>query len=239
MRNDGRTARPSRWFLPDSGLGGGIWQSGESASRRHPRAEPRHRALARTATVVASSAKAEQSRRNAPYERALFRCFGRGFGPGFAIRQHTQRTLVDVEQRFLLVHVVLVHAPDADDLAHDGAVEAAALGFGVDILDIGAQRALLLLEPLDAFDERAQLLAGNPPDIRHSFPLPCCSDKVSGGRPSVSASAGTPRTPPSVPASPLSDASCATRRMACHRQSRAPRDRTARPHAHRPPRGTI
>src|ERR1700686_5418153 len=40
------------------------------------------------------------------------------------VGQHAKRALIDVEEGFLLVDIVLVHPPDADDLAHDLGVEA-------------------------------------------------------------------------------------------------------------------
>src|SRR5713101_9931896 len=98
---------------------------------------------------------------------AFFILFGGGarrFG------EHAEGTLVDVEQGFLLVEIILVHPPDADDLAHCLGVEAGALGLGVDLLDVGRERALFLLEPLDPLDERAQPLAGNPANVRHRSP---------------------------------------------------------------------
>jgi len=46
--------------------------------------------------------------------------------------------------------LLFVHFSDLDDLAHDFRLEAAAFGFGVDFLDIFAERALLIFEPLNA-----------------------------------------------------------------------------------------
>src|SRR5271170_2808049 len=88
------------------------------------------------------------------------------------VGQHAERALVDVEQGFLLVEIVLVHPPDTNDLTHDPGVKAGALGLGVDLLDVGAERAPFLLEPLDPLDERAQPLAGNSSDIGHRSPYP-------------------------------------------------------------------
>src|SRR5262249_56766497 len=69
-----------------------------------------------------------------------------------ALRHHTQSALVEIEQGLLLVVLLFVHSSDLDDLAHDLRFEAAAFGFGVDFLDIFAERALLVFEPLDALD---------------------------------------------------------------------------------------
>src|SRR6266849_5711031 len=94
-------------------------------------------------------------------------------------------------------------------------VYAGALGLGVDLLDVGRERALFLLEPLDPLDERAQPLAGNPPDLRHRSPYPIC----------VRASAETRRRQPSARRSLPSGAACAIRHTSCRRRSRAPRGR--------------
>ena len=53
-------------------------------------------------------------------------------------------------------------------------VEAAAFGFGVDFLDIFAERALLVFKPLDALDKRFELRARDALDIRHDPLSPCC-----------------------------------------------------------------
>ena len=64
---------------------------------------------------------------------------------------------IEVDQRLLLDPLVGVLAPYGNDLADDFRVEAVALGLGVDFLDILAERLFLLVEPLDALDEGAQL----------------------------------------------------------------------------------
>ena len=79
------------------------------------------------------------------------------------VGQHAEGSLVDIEQGFLLVEIVLVHAADLDDLAYDLGVETIPLGFGEDLLDVLRERLPFLLEPLNPLDDRAQLLAGNPP----------------------------------------------------------------------------
>src|SRR4029453_8775716 len=98
-----------------------------------------------------------------------FMCLIRRRG-GRLVRQHAESALIDVEQRLLLVEIILVHSPDANQLAHDLGVEAVALGLGVDLLDVAAERALFLFEPLDPLDKRAQRLAGNPPNTGPSPP---------------------------------------------------------------------
>src|SRR5712671_1086298 len=77
----------------------------------------------------------------------------RGLGARSGIRQHSERALVEVEQALLLVVLFLVHFADLDELAHDFRLEAGAFGLGVDFLDVFAERALFVLEPLDAFDQ--------------------------------------------------------------------------------------
>src|SRR5262249_38197740 len=49
------------------------------------------------------------------------------------------RLLVDVEQRLLLLAVGGIHFPQPYDLPHDLRVEAAALGLGIDLADVGRQ----------------------------------------------------------------------------------------------------
>jgi hypothetical protein len=61
-----------------------------------------------------------------------------------------QRAAVEVEQLVLLLAVGLFHFPQLDHLAHDLGVEAVALGFGVDLADIGAEIGLFGFQPLDA-----------------------------------------------------------------------------------------
>src|SRR5262245_8622569 len=62
---------------------------------------------------------------------------------------------VDLEQGLLLLAVGGVHFAQAHDLAHHLGIEAAALGLGVDLADVGGEAGLFLLEPLDAIEERA------------------------------------------------------------------------------------
>src|SRR5215471_16397730 len=109
------------------------------------------------------------------------RCWLRAFpllgslGARPALRQHTQSAFVEVKQSLLFVVLLFVHSSDLDDLAHDLRLEAAAFRLGVDFLDIFAERALLVFEPLDALDKRFELRACDTPDIGHDPPLLCCS----------------------------------------------------------------
>ena len=82
------------------------------------------------------------------------------------LRHHIQSAFVKVEQGLLFVVLLFVHSSDLDDLAHDLWLEAAAFVFGVDFLDIFAERALLVLEPLNALNKQFELCARDAPDIR-------------------------------------------------------------------------
>src|SRR5579862_9337068 len=64
---------------------------------------------------------------------------------------------IEAEDFLFLTPLVAVLLADGDDLAHDLDVEPVALGLGVDVLDVFGKRLLLLLEPLDALDEAAQM----------------------------------------------------------------------------------
>jgi len=66
----------------------------------------------------------------------LFRRFGLRGGVG----QHADCALVQVEQGFLLVDLVLVAFAQPDYLPDDLGVEAGALGFGVNFLDVLGER---------------------------------------------------------------------------------------------------
>src|SRR5207253_2120140 len=76
---------------------------------------------------------------------------------------------VDVEERFLLIALLLVLLADPDDLAKDLHVEAVAFGFGVDGLFVLGEPLDLLLELLDALDERPQLIPCNSTGSGHGF----------------------------------------------------------------------
>jgi hypothetical protein len=87
------------------------------------------------------------------------------------IRQHAERAFVNVDQRVLLVEIVLVHAAQADHLAHDLGVEPVALGLGIDFLDIVCERPLFLFEPLNALDKAPEPVAGDSPNVGHGSVL--------------------------------------------------------------------
>jgi hypothetical protein len=76
-----------------------------------------------------------------------------------------QRRLVHIEQRFGFVAVILVHFAQADDLTHDFGIITDCFGLAIDILDVVADALFLFLEPLDPFDEKAQLVGLN--DVAH------------------------------------------------------------------------
>src|SRR5262245_61910957 len=88
---------------------------------------------------------------------------------------------VDLEQGFLLLAVGGVHFAQADDLAHHLAVEASALGLGIDLADVRGEARLLLLQPLDALDERAQPIRRDAAGLLHdSSPPPRTADNIGG-----------------------------------------------------------
>src|SRR5208282_3632027 len=104
---------------------------------------------------------------------ALSTALRRRAGPGGPLpASHAERALVDVEERLLLLALGAVQLAQADDLAQHPEIEAAALGLGVDVADIVRERLLLILQPLDPLDQRAQLLGRNAADVGHlSHPL--------------------------------------------------------------------
>lgn len=75
---------------------------------------------------------------------------------------HAQGLAVELQQGLLLIHLMLVHLPDADDLAHDLGLETRALGLLVHVPDGVGNRFFLVFQPLDALDELAQVLRGQP-----------------------------------------------------------------------------
>src|SRR4029453_12494791 len=78
---------------------------------------------------------------------------------------------VDLEQRLLLLAVGRIHFAQAHDLAHHLGVEAGALGFGIDLADVGGEPPLLLPQPLDALDERAQPIRRDAAGLLHAASL--------------------------------------------------------------------
>src|SRR6185312_2065534 len=88
---------------------------------------------------------------------------------------------VDLEQGFLLLAVGRIHSAQPDDLAHHLGVEAGALGFGIDLADVGGEARLLLLQPLDALDERAQPIRRDAAGLLHASSLaPKTADNIGG-----------------------------------------------------------
>ena len=77
-------------------------------------------------------------------------------------RLHPQRAAVDVEQGLLLLHVGGFLLADADELAQHLHVEAGRFGLGIDVLDVAAERLAFFFQPLDALDQAAQAVGGDP-----------------------------------------------------------------------------
>src|SRR5829696_7572873 len=65
---------------------------------------------------------------------------------------------VDVQQRRLLIQLLLVLLPEADHFPQDLHIKALPLRLGVDVLLILCQRLDLLFDALDTLDESAQLI---------------------------------------------------------------------------------
>src|SRR5262249_35043583 len=74
---------------------------------------------------------------------------------------------VDLQEGFLLLAVGGGPSAQAGDLAHNPGVEAAALGLGIDLADVGGETRLLFLEPLDALDERTQAIRRDAAGLLH------------------------------------------------------------------------
>src|ERR1043166_6076777 len=73
---------------------------------------------------------------------------------------HPQRAQIEIEHGFLFLAVGTIELSKAHHLAHDLGVEALAFRFRIDFADVGGQRRLLFLQPLDALDQRAQMFLG-------------------------------------------------------------------------------
>src|ERR1043166_940672 len=71
-----------------------------------------------------------------------------------------QRAQIEIEHGFLFLAVGTIELSKAHHLAHDLGVEALAFRFRIDFADVGGQRRLLFLQPLDALDQRAQMFLG-------------------------------------------------------------------------------
>src|SRR5215470_4393879 len=78
---------------------------------------------------------------------------------------------IGVEQRLLLVALLLVLFAHANHFAQDLDIEAVALGFLIDFLLGFGEFLDLLLDVFDALDDRAQLITRNPNRFAHALPL--------------------------------------------------------------------
>src|ERR1019366_6234215 len=78
---------------------------------------------------------------------------------------------VEVEQRIARVTLVLVLLPEPDDLLQDLDVEALALGLGKNVLLLVVHRFEVLVDTLDALDERAKPIARHPIWSTHALLL--------------------------------------------------------------------
>ena len=67
---------------------------------------------------------------------------------------------IGVEHGLFLAPLVLILLANADHRPEGLDVEAIALGFGIDLAEIGGERGLFLLEPLDAGDDGTKLVFG-------------------------------------------------------------------------------
>ena len=85
---------------------------------------------------------------------------------------------VEVEQRFLLVPLLLVFLANSDHLSQHLDVEAVALGFGKDF-PLGLVELLdLLVDVLDALDDRPQLVAWNVARFAHGLLLVNTTERI-------------------------------------------------------------
>ena len=73
---------------------------------------------------------------------------------------HAERVEIGGQHRLFLAPLVLVLLAQADHCPERLDVEAVAFGLGIDLAQIGGERRLLLLEPLDAGDDGAKLIFG-------------------------------------------------------------------------------
>src|SRR4051794_13832162 len=72
----------------------------------------------------------------------------------YASGRHAEGLHIELEDRLLLLALGIILLAQGDDLADRLGVEAGALGFGVDFLDVAGDARLLFFEALDALDER-------------------------------------------------------------------------------------
>src|SRR5207253_4199169 len=70
-------------------------------------------------------------------------------------------------ERLGLLALGIVLLAQADQRAERLGIEAVGLGFRVDFLDVIGERLLFFLEPLDALDDRLQLVAGYALGLGH------------------------------------------------------------------------
>ncbi|EAS50692.1 hypothetical protein SI859A1_00815 [Aurantimonas manganoxydans SI85-9A1] len=83
------------------------------------------------------------------------------------VRSHAEGLEVEIEDRFLLLALVLVLLAQRDHAAQHLGVETVALGLGIDVLDVVADRLLLFLEPFDPLDKGSQLILGDIVHVGH------------------------------------------------------------------------
>jgi hypothetical protein len=74
-----------------------------------------------------------------------------------------------VEQRLLLISLLLVLLSDPDDLAQDLDIKALALRLGIDVLLIFGESLDLLVHLLDALDKSTELIARYATWSAHTF----------------------------------------------------------------------
>jgi hypothetical protein len=77
-----------------------------------------------------------------------------------SLSKHPQRLHIGLQDGLLflaLVGILLAQAPDGAQCLH---VEAIALALGIDVADIVGDRLLLFFQPLDALDDRLELILG-------------------------------------------------------------------------------
>src|SRR5208282_6049024 len=74
--------------------------------------------------------------------------------------QHAERVQVGLENGLLLLALVDVLLAQPHHSAQRLDVETVALGLGKDVANVVGDRLLLFFEPLDAFDERLELILG-------------------------------------------------------------------------------
>src|SRR6266852_1255119 len=131
-----------------------------------------------TRVVGADVVSAPRARRRLASLRAVMVAAGAGFvnahpplwSRGFCLRGRPRDGLhVDVQERFLLVALLLVQLAHPDDLAQNLDVEAVPLGLEVDLLLAFVELLDLLVDVLDTLDDRSQLVARNVSRSAHGL----------------------------------------------------------------------